>query len=188
VSAISKLGVLAVVGGIVALVFYACVSSGPGSDFDQDGLKDTVEDRNNNFQFDPGETDFLNPDTDHDGLCDGRPDHELPDCTGCEDCNNNGFWEPCLGETDPLNDDTDNDGIPDKDDPAPLDNLHIDCSHGNVKLPYGASLPAGKPFPVRLTATPSPAPFPTSTPGPSPTLPPLTFLTPSPEPTLTPTP
>ena len=100
-SAISKLGVLAVVGGIVALLFHACASSGPGSDFDEDGLKDTIEDRNDNFQFDPGETDFVSADTDHDGLCDGKPEHALPDCTGCEDCNNDGFWEPCLGETDP---------------------------------------------------------------------------------------
>jgi hypothetical protein len=98
-------------------------------------------------------------------------------CTGCEDCNDNGSWEPCLNETDPLNDDTDGDGIPDKSDPAPLDNLHIDCSGGNnPKLAYGSSLPDGKPFPVRPTATPSPAPFPTSTPGPPPAL----FPTPTP--------
>jgi hypothetical protein len=175
-----KLGVVGAIGLGAALMFYACVSSGPGSDFDEDGLKDDVEDVNHNFEFDPGETDFLRTDTDADGLCDGRPDHELPDCTGCEDCNNNGFWEPCLGETDPLNDDTDNDGIPDKEDPAPLDRLAIDCSQGNVKLPYGASLPPGKPFPVRPTPTPSPAPFPTSTPGPSPTLNPNLFATPTP--------
>jgi hypothetical protein len=177
-----KLGVAGAIGLGAALMFYACVSSGSGSDFDDDGLKDDVEDPNHNFEFDPGETDFLRTDTDADGLCDGRPDHELPDCTGCEDCNNNGFWEPCLGETDPLNDDTDNDGIPDKDDPAPLDRAGIDCSQGEVKLPYGASLPSGKPFPVRPTPTPSPAPFPTSTPGPSPTLNPNLFATPTPTP------
>ena len=177
-----KVGVAAGLAIVVALVIYACVSSGPGSDFDEDGLKDSIEDTNDNFEFDPGETDFLNPDTDGDGLCDGQPPHELTTCTGCEDCNNNGFWEPCLGETDPLNNDTDNDGIPDKDDPAPLDHLNIDCSQGNVKLPYGASLPPGKPFPVRPTTTPTAAPFPTSTPGPPPTLPPsfLTSGTPTP--------
>ncbi len=157
-----------VVAPVVALLLYACVSSGPGTDFDNDGLTDNTEDTNKDFIFDPGETDFADPDSDHDGLCDGRPDQELPGCTGCEDCNNNGFWEPCLGETDPLNNDTDNDGIPDGEDPAPLDGLNIDCSQGDVKLAYGASLPPGKPFPLRQTPTPSPAPFPTSTPGPPP--------------------
>jgi hypothetical protein len=199
VRTIAKLGIATTVVVAGALVFFACVGTGPGSDFDEDGLKDDIEDRNHNFEFDPGETDFLRPDTDGDGLCDGRPDHELADCTGCEDCNNNGFWEPCLGETDPLNDDTDNDGIPDKDDPAPLDHLFngtvltlpdgqtFDCAGGaNVKLAYGASLPSGKPFPVRPTATPSPAPFPTSTPGPSPTLAPIPFETETPGPTPTP--
>ena len=165
-----------------ALLIYACVSSGSGSDFDGDGLKDDIEDRNANFEFDPGETDFLNPDTDSDGLCDGQPPSPLPTCHGCEDCNNNGFWEPCLGETDPLNNDTNNNGIPDGEDPEPLAGLAIDCSHGNVQLPYGASLPPGKPFPVRPTATPSPAPFPTSTPGPSPTINPELFFTATPAP------
>ncbi len=167
-------------GILVLIIAYACSGDGPGSDFDQDGIKDEVEDRNGNFTFDPGETDFVLPDTDGDGICDGQPPKPLPDCTGCEDCNNNGFWEPCLGETDPLNDDTDNDGIPDATDPAPLDNLHLDCSGGNLKLNYGDSLPQGKPFPVRPTATPSPAPFPTSTPGPAPTG--LPFPTPTPVP------
>lgn len=144
----------------------ACVSSGSGSDFDGDGLKDTVEDRNDNFVVDPGETDFACPDSDADGLCDGLPAQPLSatsagnacrrECRGCEDCNNNGFWEPCLNETDPLNDDTDNDGIKDGDDPAPLDNLAIDCSQGNVKLPYGASLPPGKGFPTPASAAPTP--------------------------------
>lgn len=162
-----------VVTAFVALLIYACVSTGSGSDFDNDGLTDNTEDVNKDFIFDPGESDFANPDTDGDGLCDGRPDHELAFCTGCEDCNNNGFWEPCLGETDPLNNDTNNNGIPDRDDPAPLEGLEIDCSQGNLKLAYGASLPPGKPFPVRPTPTPSPAPFPTSTPGPPPPVTPL---------------
>lgn len=166
--------VLATAGLAAIVSLHACVGSGPGSDFDDDGLKDDIEDRNGNFVFDVGETDFVRTDTDNEGLCDGGPDHGLPTCTGCEDCNNNGSWEPCLGETDPLNDDTDDDGIPDSSDPAPLDNLHFDCSQGNVQLPYGASLPAGKPFPARPTPTPSPAPFPTSTPGPPPPVPTFT--------------
>jgi hypothetical protein len=156
---------------VAALLLYACVSSGPGTDLDDDGLTDDTEDVNKDFIFDPGESDFAITDTDQDGLCDGQPPQELITCTGCEDCNENGLWEPCLGETDPLNDDTDNDGIPDRDDLAPLDGLDIDCSQGDVKLAYGASLPPGKPFPQRATPTPSPAPFPTSTPGPPPPTP-----------------
>lgn len=161
----------AVLGGVfvLALVLYACVDSGPGSDFDDDGLGDRVEDLDDDFEYDAGETDFLSPDTDRDGQCDGRPESPLVICAACEDCNGDGSWEPCLNESDPLNDDTDNDGIPDDTDPQPLDRLTIDCGQGDVRLAYGASLPDGKPFPVRPTATPSPAPFPTSTPGPSPT-------------------
>jgi hypothetical protein len=168
-SAKEKLGTAAVIAVVVAVWLYACVSSGPGSDFDGDGLKDKTEDRNDNFAFDPGEADFLITDTDSDGLCDGEPDHAVKTCNGCEDCNNNGFWEPCLGETDPLNNDTNNNGIPDGEDPDPLSGLSIDCSQGNVQLPYGGSLPPGKPFPVPPTPTLTPAPFPTSTPGPFPT-------------------
>ena len=112
-----------------ALPSFGCASSGPGSDFDRDDLKDSVEDRNGNFEFDPGETDFRNPDTDGDGLCDGQPPAPLTNCKGCEDCNGNGFWEPCLGETAPLNDDTNNNGVKDGDDPEPLAGLNIDCSH-----------------------------------------------------------
>lgn len=149
-----------------ALLAGACVSRGPGSDFDKDGLKDSIEDKNANLAFDAGETDFTRTDTDGDGLCDGRPDTDLPTCNGCEDCNNNGFWEPCLNETDPLNDDTDNDGLRDGEDPAPLDHLKIDCSRGNVKLPYGASLPPGKPYPAPQTPSPSPMPPPRATPTP----------------------
>jgi hypothetical protein len=178
-----KVGVFAGVVVFVALMLQACVQQGPGSDFDEDGVQDTLEDTNDNFLFDLGETDFLNVDTDLDTLCDGQPAKPLANCTRCEDCNNNGFWEPCLGETDPLNDDTDNDGVPDRDDPA-LDvaGLGIDCSQGSPQLAYGASLPPGKPFPVRPTPTTTPAAFPTSTPGPPPTLPP-DFLTPKPTPT-----
>jgi hypothetical protein len=121
--------------------FSGCVSRGSGSDFDRDGLKDEVEDPNENFARDPGETDFAHPDTDGDGLCDGRPRKPLPSCSGCEDCNNDGFWEPCAGETDPLNPDTDGDGVPDASDPDPLDRLGIDCSGGGPRLRYGDSLP-----------------------------------------------
>ena len=148
-------------GTLLAVVLFAlwasaCVSSGPGADFDSDGLTDRIEDPNDNFTFDPGEADFVDPDTDRDGQCDGLPPKDLSTCMGCEDCNDNGFWEPCLGETDPLNDDTDNDGIPDQQDPQPLDKLSIDCSGGNVKVPYGGSLPPGKSFPAPPTPTPTP--------------------------------
>ncbi|MGH7896691.1 MAG: hypothetical protein ACREQQ_01985 [Candidatus Binatia bacterium] len=175
---VGAIGVAALLGLAVA----ACVDSGPGSDFDNDGVKDTIEDENDNFMFDPGELDFLNPDTDLDGLCDGQPTRVLANCTGCEDCNNDGFWEPCLGENDPLNDDTDADGVRDRDDPQ-LDTARvgIDCSAGSPRLPYGTSL-GDKPFPARPTPTSTPAPFPTSTPGPPPTLPP-DFFTPQPTPT-----
>src|SRR5207253_174747 len=94
----AKLGALSVIGvicALLALLLYACVDKGTGSDFDEDGVKDTLEDRNDNFEFDPGESDFINPDSDADGLCDGQPERPLPSCHGCEDCNNNGFWEPC---------------------------------------------------------------------------------------------
>ncbi len=148
---------------LVPLAFLACVSSGPGSDFDGDGLKDSIEDPNGDFLFDPGESDFIRSDTDIDGLCDGLPGDDRKDCTGCEDCGNDGFWDPCVGETDPLNDDTDNDGARDGADGAPLDNAGIDCGAGDVRVPYGSSLPPGKAFPVRPAPTTTPAPFPTST-------------------------
>lgn len=154
-----------------ALAFAACVSEGPGSDFDRDGLSDETEDRDDDFDLDPGESDFLSTDTDFDGCCDGLPSTAVCDGVpegepiGCEDCNNNGFWEPCLNETDPLNDDTDDDGVNDRNDPSPLDG--IDCSGGVSQLPYGGSLPPGKPFPTRpaptATATAVP-PTPTPTP------------------------
>ncbi|MGH7857238.1 MAG: hypothetical protein ACREQY_07870 [Candidatus Binatia bacterium] len=155
-------------GASVALLVAVggCVSEGPGSDFDGDGLKDGAEDLNESFALDPGETDFVNVDTDRDGLCDGLPSRPRVcdgapegEPVGCEDCDNDGLWEPCLGETDPLNDDTDDDGVPDGQDPSPLDG--IDCSAGNPGFRYGDSLPPGKPFPGSTTPTPSPAPAPT---------------------------
>ena len=129
----------------LALLLAGCIDEGPGSDFDRDGLKDDIEDVNENFLFDPGETSFLLADTDGDGLCDGMPVSTRLDCSGCEDCDNDGFWEPCLGETDPLNDDTDNDSIGDASDPD--SGGVIDCSQGSPQLSYGDSLPPGKPFP-----------------------------------------
>ena len=163
-----KLGALLGVFVLLALVLHACVDSGDGSDFDEDGIRDELEDLNDDFIFDPGELDYVSTDTDLDTLCDGQPESPRFTCTGCDDCNNNGFFEPCLGETDPLNNDTDNDGALDGGDGAPVDNLGVDCSAGNVQLAYGSTL-NGKPFPLRPTATPSPAPFPTSTPGATPT-------------------
>jgi hypothetical protein len=166
----AKLGASFALFVVITLLVWACVNTGSGSDFDEDGVSDKLEDVNGNFQLDPGESDFLTTDTDADGLCDGQPPDPLPTCTGCEDCNNNGKFEPCIGETDPLNDDTNLNGIPDAADPNPLGGLVINgtplatlCANGNVPLPYGASL-NGNPFPVRRTPTPTLAPFPTSTP------------------------
>ena len=159
----------------------ACVDEGEGSDFDLDGVPDQTEDPNDNFVFDQGESDFNNQDTDLEGVCDGLPDEpgEVT-CVRCEDCDNDGKFEPCLSETDPLNNDTDNDAASDRDDPAPLDAFAVDCAPGNVELAYGSSLPPGKPFPLRPTPTPfptlaPPAGVPTATPGsgPTPTLPPI---------------
>lgn len=154
----------------------SCVDKGEGSDFDFDGVPDRLEDPNDDFIVDPGETNFDEPDSDFDGVCDGLSDEEDLGCVRCEDCNNDGRFDPCLSETDPLNDDTDNDGVGDRDDGEPLSNFDfagrgIDCGAGNVPLPYGASLPPGKPFP----ATPTPTPFAT--------LPPITIVIPTATPT-----
>lgn len=119
------------------LALPGCVGSGSGSDFDTDGLVDGLEDRDDDFETDVGETNFADADTDDDGLCDGSPETELAVCTGCEDCDNDGAWEPCRGETDPLNTDTDGDG--DGRDGAPLDEASFDCSAGELALPYGSS-------------------------------------------------
>jgi len=75
---------------------------------DGDGLPDSTEDANNNGTVDPGETSYLNPDTDDDGLPDGM-----------EDLNRNGTVE--AGETDPRMDDTDGDGILDGADLSPYE-------------------------------------------------------------------
>ena len=153
----------------LAFALAGCVDSGTGSDFDFDGVPDRLEDVNDDFVFDPGESDFIAFDTDVDGLCDGLPGRALP-CMRCEDCDNDGSYEPCLNESDPLNDDTDNDGVGDANDPDTAPG--VDCAAGSPALPYGSSLPAGKPFPIRatptplFTSTPQVAP-PTPTPAPS---------------------
>ncbi|QRN95703.1 OmpA family protein [Archangium violaceum] len=69
-------------------------------DSDNDGIPDSLEDKNNNGQVDPGETDPTKTDSDNDGIPDG-----------VEDKNHNGQVDP--GETDPTKTDTDGDGIPD---------------------------------------------------------------------------
>ena len=69
-------------------------------DTDGDGLKDGIEDKNQDGKVNLGETDPLRVDTDCDGLTDGQ-----------EDKNHNGIVDP--GETDPTNPDTDGDGLPD---------------------------------------------------------------------------
>jgi hypothetical protein len=163
---------------LLSFTVAACVDDGEGSDFDLDGVPDQIEDPNDNFLFDQGESDFNAFDTDLEGVCDGLPeDPNDVACVRCEDCDNDGKFEPCLSETDPLNNDTDNDGASDRDDGAPLDAFAVDCATVG-ELAYGASLPAGKPFPVRPTATP----FPTLTPLPGSTAPP------TPDPNATPTP
>jgi len=70
------------------------------ADLDGDGLPDTLEDRDGNGTFDPGETHYLLEDTDGDGLPDGM-----------EDRNRDGRQDP--GETDPRTPDSDGDGVPD---------------------------------------------------------------------------
>lgn len=111
----------------LSLTLFGCIGSGPGSDFDGDGIPDTVEDVDGDFVTDIGETSMAGADTDGDGLCDGPAPDPLPECLECEDCNADGVWEPCIGETDPLSSDTDGDGIPDARDPTPLDGLDLDC-------------------------------------------------------------
>lgn len=155
-----------------AIGFAGCVDSGGGSDFDFDGVEDEIEDPNDNFVFDPGESDFVFADTDTDGRCDGLASRDDLGCTGCEDCDGDGLFEPCATETDSLNDDTDNDGVRDGADPAPLDTFPVDCTGGGPGLAYGSSRPPGKPFPAR----PTPTPFPTLVP-PTPI-----FATPTPTP------
>jgi len=74
-------------------------SSSP-TDWDGDGIPNTVEDKNGNGIVDVGETDPHDADTDGDGIDDG-----------VEDANQNGQVDD--GESDPLDPDTDGDGIDD---------------------------------------------------------------------------
>lgn len=163
----SRSGALAVLA--LTALLGACADQGKGTDFDFDGVPDRLEDPNDDFLFQSGESNFNGVDTDADGLCDGRPEGEIAGCTGCEDCGNDGSFDPCASETDPLNDDTDNDGARDMADASP--GFPVDCATGSPKLAYGASLPPGKPFPVLPTATPvlTATPFPFFTPTPTPT-------------------
>jgi MYXO-CTERM domain-containing protein len=77
-------------------------------DTDRDGLSDGQEVLRSNYAN--GATDPLNPDTDGDGLCDGVAQVGVVGCTGGEDTNFNGTWEPGNNETDPTLWDTDNGG------------------------------------------------------------------------------
>ena len=77
-------------------------------DMDSDGLSDATEDCGpSEGTVEPGETDYLDPDTDGDGIPDGL-----------EDANLNGHVDE--GETSPLNPDSDGDGILDGADATPL--------------------------------------------------------------------
>jgi hypothetical protein len=89
-------------------------------DSDGDGLPDGREDRDGDGAFDPGasprETFAGDPDSDDDGLCDGRGS-VAGVCVGGEDRDSDGMLDP--GETDPLvgNFDRDGDGLRDAADP-----------------------------------------------------------------------
>jgi large repetitive protein len=99
-------------------------------DSDNDGIPDGVEDRDQDGEVDPGESNPRSPDSDNDGIPDGVEDTDrdgtvdpgetnptspdtdgdgIPD--GVEDTDRDGTVDP--GETDPRNPDSDNDGIPD---------------------------------------------------------------------------
>lgn len=73
----------------------------PTADFDGDGIRDVLEDKNADCQVGPGETDPANKDTDGDGIEDGL-----------EDFNKNGDFDE--DESDPTKTDTDDDQIPDE--------------------------------------------------------------------------
>ena len=108
-------------------------------DFDGDGLSDDTEDSTpaadggSANAVDPGETDFLNADTDGDGIPDGG-----------EDSNLNGRVDD--GETDPRNVDSDGDGIFDGADatPAPAAGapriINIDPDQGPAEGGYWVTL------------------------------------------------
>lgn len=119
---------LAIVASSLALL--GCFGTGPGSDFDGDGIVDILEDVDEDFVTDVGETSMADADTDGDGLCDGPVEDPLPECIRCEDCNANGIWEPCLGETNPTSSDSDGDGVPEARDETPLDGIISGCGDG----------------------------------------------------------
>ena len=99
-------------------------------DMDRDGLEDRIEDKNNNGVRDPGETDWLRPDTDGDGVADGLEDRSL-----------NGMVEP--GESDPRNPDSDGDGVLDGADPLPVprfDAPHVDSVQPDTGPAEGGDL------------------------------------------------
>ncbi len=86
-------------------------------DSDLDGINDNIEDKNKDgISF--GETNPNNPDSDHDGLCDGNgyggrcPEGFKSPIRG-EDINQNGVVDS--GETDPTKVDTDGNGVDDRD-------------------------------------------------------------------------
>ncbi len=126
------------------------------SDFDNDGLADSIEDQNDNAVVDSGETHFLRGDTDLDGVPDGM-----------EDRNRNGVLDE--GETDPRNRDSDGDGVWDGADAVPYSSLgapvitHIDppdapAEGGGLCTLYGRHLSAGSRFwigqhPVQISET-----------------------------------
>ena len=81
-----------------------CASRCPGAtneaDCDEDGLTNSLEDKNADGLVDDGETDPVDADSDDDGIVDG-----------VEDANQNGTLDD--GETDPTKDDSDGDGLMD---------------------------------------------------------------------------
>lgn len=96
---------------------YVTKTSPLSIDSDLDGLPDNVEDKNQDgISF--GETNPNDPDSDHDGLCDGNgyggrcPEGITSPIRG-EDLNQNGQVDD--GETDPTKADTDGNGVNDRD-------------------------------------------------------------------------
>jgi hypothetical protein len=87
-------------------------------DSDLDGLRDNIEDVNQNGSIELKDTNPNNPDSDHDGLCDGDgyggrcPEGVTSPVRG-EDLNQNGIVDE--GETDPRKADTDANGVDDRD-------------------------------------------------------------------------
>jgi len=164
--------------------FTRCVDKGPGFGFrPPTGVEDPARRRpKRQLRARSGETDFKSaPTATHDGVCDGIPKSPAHDCTGCEDCTNNGFFEPCLVRRSPLTTTRTTNGIPPGQQPIlrrSNPSRSIASAGRPVALRTGASRTA-KPFPVRPTqrraravpdvdAGPSPTfviPVATATPG-----------------------